>query len=273
MEWDGIPVRRSLRLVHEPPTLAPPTPPSPPSDHEIPTLLHDLRDLGPGVEIIPLPDTNMEFNLDYLTSQEEPNRQQSSGGEFMNMDDESDGENGTGGGLEEILWPPEMLMQARSYGKRRAKRQDVIERSRFNEAYYESGAGTSRDAERGRPDLYAACVWGGGLEMPSLALETRQRGSQTRATARLPACATTGQRGLRTGLSEGQQGFPTAGRSLPTGSHGHKTGCFAGTRPTRPGQQAWAAHHRAGTGAWRPGINPKVVPRRCKLQRLLWTGR
>lgn len=37
-----------------------------------------------------------------------------------------DSDNETGGKLEEILWPPELMMQARYYGQRGRKRQNNV---------------------------------------------------------------------------------------------------------------------------------------------------
>ena len=73
MEWDGIPIRRSARLCVEPgPSTAPSTPPSSEDDTPNPPRYpeHELPNLGHGVQTFALPDTEVDFNFDYFTSQE-----------------------------------------------------------------------------------------------------------------------------------------------------------------------------------------------------------
>lgn len=92
-------------------------------NEEVPDIdLANLPDLGPGVCLVPLPDTTIEFDGDYLASQKLQRRQCSSGSDFMDSDG-CENEIETGGGIERLLWPPELLLQAGSYGgTRRRKR-------------------------------------------------------------------------------------------------------------------------------------------------------
>lgn len=151
MEWDNIPVRRSSRLqtieIPNPPTL-----PEPQEDEEgLPMQsLQDLPDLGPGVELAMLPEMDVFFNKNYLSSQE-PRLHYCASDED---EEEYDHDMSKGGGLESILWPPEMLQQAHGYGKQK-KRKQSRGLLQFHEHQNEAraieicnGASTSRD-----PDL------------------------------------------------------------------------------------------------------------------------
>ena len=122
MEWEGIPVRRSSRLQQDlEPILAPLTPPSSPDEEVVPLQMDDLPDMGPAVQIYNLPDTEIGFDGDYLASQEQHRGYYASEEEDLQSVN-SDYDSESGGGLEEMLWPPEVLMHARNYGARGRKR-------------------------------------------------------------------------------------------------------------------------------------------------------
>lgn len=130
MEWDNIPVRRSERLQQEiPPTISTTTSSSQNSEaienQQVPVEIGDLPDVGHGIEVFPLQDMDIPFEGDFLHSQE-ANHEQLADCEELYSDDEGDYDMPGGGGLEEMLWPPEMLREARNYGsqatrKRRAR--------------------------------------------------------------------------------------------------------------------------------------------------------
>lgn len=120
MEWEGTPLRRSSRLhIQSEPNKVLSNPPSNPK-YILPTP-QELPDLGPGVELYQLPDTDVGFNIVYLNSQDRPVCYYSSQEDFADQED-SDTDIERGKGLEDVLWPPEVLMQARNFGPRRQKR-------------------------------------------------------------------------------------------------------------------------------------------------------
>lgn len=139
MGYEGIRLRRSSRLV---PSEAPPSPPStetPSPDVHIPDSLDELPDLGSGVELVALPDTEIDFDATYLTSQEHNHDKYS---DYEHEIDEADSEEEIGGGLEEILWPLELLNQAGSYGLHKCRKRPV-EYKHSNRRRREDGASTS----------------------------------------------------------------------------------------------------------------------------------
>lgn len=114
-------MRRSTRLQQEP---SPPTSPSNQDEEVLPVEIGDLLDMGSNVEIYNLPDTDIVFDENYLASQEQPYAYYSSQEEFGD-EANSDSENEHGGGLEDLLWPPEVMLQARNYGRRGRKRRNA----------------------------------------------------------------------------------------------------------------------------------------------------
>lgn len=75
----------------------------------------ELPDLGRGAELVPLLTMDVYFHEQYLSSQEPRPH-------YSTIEDDSrdsDHDNTKGEGLEEILWPPEILQQAPSYGKKK----------------------------------------------------------------------------------------------------------------------------------------------------------
>lgn len=136
MELEGISVRRSQRLQRETPTNIEPQSPAESVEEQITYQLHELPDLGPGVETIPLSTTDIEFNGDYLPSQERtPRGYYSDSDEGYEEGSDQEPEIEHGGGLEHILWPPEVLAQARSYGARRGKKRNGDSNRDFEDEY------------------------------------------------------------------------------------------------------------------------------------------
>lgn len=76
---------------------------------EIPMFDSELPDLGFSIEFVPLADIDTTFNGDYLPSQEFEHRGLSSQ-EDHTFGEDYESENENPGGLEEILWPPELLL-------------------------------------------------------------------------------------------------------------------------------------------------------------------
>ena len=105
-------------MQYNPPPSIPPLTPLPNQEDDLPTEPPQLPDLGPGVEIVALPEMDIGFNVDYLTSHEQAREGDSDSEEILERD-ESDIDMERGRGLEEILWPPKLLLQARNYGMRK----------------------------------------------------------------------------------------------------------------------------------------------------------
>ena len=63
-------------------------------------------------------EMDVPFNLDYMNSHEYGHGGDRSSDDQLSNTDDSDGEMDMGGGLEEVLWPPKMLLQIEMYGKR-----------------------------------------------------------------------------------------------------------------------------------------------------------
>lgn len=124
-------MRRSSRLQQDPePTLTPPSSPCTENEEVLSVQIDDLPDMGPRVEIYDLPDTNIGFDENYLPSQEQTYAYYSSQEEFVE-EANSDSDNEYGGGLENILWPPEVMMQAMNYGRRGEKRRNAVAAERL----------------------------------------------------------------------------------------------------------------------------------------------
>lgn len=126
-------MRRSSRLQQDPePSVTPPTPSSSEDDEVSPVEIDDLPDMGPRVEIYDLPDTEIGFDAEYLASQEQQRPYYSSEEEFL-QDANSDCDSENIGGIEAILWPPEVMLQARHYGRRGRKRRSGVQIEREEE--------------------------------------------------------------------------------------------------------------------------------------------
>lgn len=193
MEWDGIPIRRSSRLYLEPgPSTAPPTPPSsgddvpdPPRYHE-----HELPDLGHGVKTIALPDIEVDFNVDYFTSQE-------TGGYYSSSEDlidnpESNRKNERGGGLEDLLWPPKVLMQARNYGKSTRMRRitgHLQTKVRIEAPGQRADGEAESSQQRRRTSSYGREEGGGGRPLGFSALAHASEADWPASDAEMPATA------------------------------------------------------------------------------------
>ena len=80
-------MRRSSRLQQEPPATTTLPTPAPNHEDEVPVEPSGLPDLGLGVEIVPLPDMDVGFNADYLTSQEQAHEGYSSNEDFLERDE------------------------------------------------------------------------------------------------------------------------------------------------------------------------------------------
>ena len=162
MEWDGIPIRRSNRLIREPSPSSPPpnSIDSTPPEETQQTQIHwdEFPDLGPGIPTIPLADTECKFNPDYLESQENLQAHNSSDGYAIESED-SDSDRHEGGGLEALLWPPELLLRAQSYGSKMHYRQGRDDRREKEMGERRRGAGPS--TEGGGGDNVAASEEGG----------------------------------------------------------------------------------------------------------------
>lgn len=81
--------------------------------------LSTIPHLGACVELVALREMNVDFDANYLTSQEHSLvYYRSSEGVYY---DGSDYDLDTRGGIENMLWPPELLIQARIFGRERKK--------------------------------------------------------------------------------------------------------------------------------------------------------
>lgn len=119
VEWDGVPVRRSSRLNRD---TTPPLPPAmPPVDEDEVPCSARIRASGSRstpvwIETIPLTDTEAIFNPNFLASQEDSVYSHYSSDDYV-LDEEEpdrDTESIKEGGLEKLLWPPEVLLQAQN---------------------------------------------------------------------------------------------------------------------------------------------------------------
>lgn len=102
MEGVGTPVRRSCRLQTEPTSIPNPVTPTTVAEEDEQGLAmerQELPDLGPGVELVMLPEMDVYFNEQYLSSQK-PRTHYCASDEDS---EHSDHDFTKGGGLESIL--------------------------------------------------------------------------------------------------------------------------------------------------------------------------
>ena len=123
MEWAGIIIRKSNHLQQQPPptNLASPSPQTTSRSPEAPHSLEDLSDVGSqGIDILQMPK-HKEFDQDFLGSQESLciGRSMTLGerdGSINNSNkDELDKEEQERGGLEQMLWPLEVIEGIQNY--------------------------------------------------------------------------------------------------------------------------------------------------------------
>ena len=130
--------------------------PPPPEEDELHVEPTQLLDLEPGMEIVALPGMDVSFNADYLTSQEDARQGYSScEGNIDRVELDTDMDRG--GGLEEILWPPELLLQAEHYEMQKTRSK-------------QRGLGKAHRGRRsnGNPDNHAVEGNGGtGIRLPA----------------------------------------------------------------------------------------------------------